>query len=204
MALADTSPGATGPDRVSLTPLISAEDVRGRVAGLVSQIAEDLGGGRVLVMGLLNGSFIFMADIVRQLNAHGIEVTVDFMKASSYGAGTESSGTVDISYGPSVDVGGQTVLLVDDILDTGRTLKRVAEHLQARSPRVLKTCVFLDKPARRKVDFAADYVGFQVPDEFIVGYGLDWNNRYREFPGVMSIRFGTGEGPLVDTSPALA
>jgi hypoxanthine phosphoribosyltransferase len=179
-------------EQVSLRVLIPAEDVHARVATLVDQIVAELDTKRVLALGVLKGSFIFMADIVRMLHAHGVEVIVDFMKVQSYGSGTESSGKVDIKFGPSVDVAGATVLLVDDILDTGRTLKVISEHVLGMEPRLLKTCVFLDKPARRQVEFEADYVGFEVPDEFVVGYGLDWNDRYREVPGVMAIGFRPG------------
>jgi len=132
---------------------------------------------------------MFAADLVRLLHLHKIPLQIDFITASSYGAGTESSGKVKLQHDISTDIAGKWVLLIDDILDTGRTMKAVSNHLLASKPAVLKTCVFLDKPERRVIPFQTDYVGFTIPDKFVVGYGLDYDNRYREYPYVATVSF---------------
>jgi hypoxanthine phosphoribosyltransferase len=132
---------------------------------------------------------MFMADLARLFHLARLPLRIDFMTFASYGSGTVSSGTVRLLKDLSVDVQGRRVLLVDDILDSGRTMARAYAHLVERRPAVLKTCVFLDKPARRAVDFRADYVAFEVPNEFVVGYGLDYDGRFREMPWVSRIEF---------------
>ncbi|NQU40630.1 MAG: hypoxanthine phosphoribosyltransferase [Lentisphaerae bacterium] len=165
-----------------LEPLIREEDLHQGIKELVDRIATDFEGDELHVIGLLRGSFMFTADLVRLLYRHSIPLVVDFMTVSSYGGGIESSGTVNMIRDIDINLSGQQVLLVDDILDTGRTLDFASRRLAESYPASLKTCVFLDKPSRRVVPFEADYVGFTVPDLFVVGYGLDYDGRYRELP----------------------
>lgn len=176
-----------------LLPLITEEQIRGRVEILADQIASDFGSSELLMIGLLNGSFIFLADTVRALHRRGMKIRIDFMRVESYGTASESTGKIEMKYPLSLNIENQDVLLVDDILDTGHTLHFVRVYLQEKNPKVLKTCVLLDKPSRRKVSIQADYVGFQVPDAFIVGYGLDYQYQFRELPGLFIVSF---ENPL--------
>ncbi len=164
--------------------LISDRRLQRRVRRLAEAIAADFAGGEVVVVGLLNGSFVFVADLVRQLHGRRLPLIVDFMTVASYGAGRRPSGRVRLLRDLSVGIRGRRVLLVDDIVDTGRTLQRVQAVLRRRQPAVLKTCVLLDKPARRAADCRVDYVGFTSPDEFVTGYGLDYAGRCREQPFV--------------------
>jgi len=172
-----------------LNALIAEPDVKVRIGSLVEEIAADFGGDELTVIGLLKGSFMFMADLVRALYQHDIRLVIDFMLTSSYGPRTKSSGTVTMTRDIAVDIKGRPVLLVDDILDTGRTLAFATDHLLGKAPESLKTCVFLDKPDRRAVPFQADYVGFVIPDKFVVGYGLDFDSRYRELPYLSTLSF---------------
>ena len=174
---------------IILTPFITEPDVQSRVGALVGEIAEAFDGKELVVVGLLKGSFMFMADLVRLLYRHDIRLVIDFMVVSSYGPGTESSGAIEMTRDITTEVAGRAVLLVDDILDTGRTMACVSEHLGAKGPSLLKTCVFLDKPERRAVPFEADHVGFTIPDAFVVGYGLDYDGRYRELPYLSTVSF---------------
>ena len=174
----------------NLKLLISEHKLKHRIKSLVKTIAHDFKGNELVVVGLLKGSFMFLSDLVRMLYLQDIPLIIDFMIVSSYGSGQKSSGNVKLIRDISVDIKGKYVLLIDDILDTGYTLNFVAEHLLEKSPALLKTCVFLDKPSRRIIDFKPDYVGFIVPDGFIVGYGLDYAGRYRELPHVSILSFG--------------
>ena len=168
----------------NIRPMYTESEVRNRLSGLVHAIAKDHREEEIIVIGLLKGSFIFLADLVRLLHQYHVRMQIAFMFVSSYGNRTVSSGRVQILRDITIDITDRMVLLVDDILDTGRTLHAVTEMLQARQPRTLKTCVFLDKPERRAVTFEADFVGFTIPDVFVVGYGLDCDNRYRELPNI--------------------
>ena len=159
--------------------LISTEQLRQRVAEMARQITEDYAGRTPIVIGILRGSFIFMADLVRQLD---LPVVLDFMSASSYGAQTMSSGLVDIRLDLSEDIAGRDVIVIEDILDTGNTLSKIIKELEGRKPASIAICTLLDKPERRKKDIKADYVGFTIPDAFVVGYGLDYDQRYRHLP----------------------
>lgn len=172
-----------------LLPLISEEQIKNRVEKLADQIAADFGGFELLVIGLLTGSFIFMADTVRALHRRGIKTWIDFIRVESYGMESASNGKVEMKYPLSSPIESRHVLLVDDILDTGYTLQFVKKYVQQKNPKVLKTCVLLDKPSRRKVSIQPDYVGFQVPDAFIVGYGLDYQYQFRELPGLFIVSF---------------
>jgi hypoxanthine phosphoribosyltransferase len=181
---------------IILKPFIDEIDIRQRVEAMVGEIASDFNGDELIVIGVLKGSFMFLADLVRHLYRHGIPLLIDFMQVSSYGSDTVSSGKIVMTHDISTDIAGKCVLLVDDILDTGRTSDFLKNHLLDKKPAQLKTCVFLDKPKRRAVPFQADYVGFRVPDAFVVGYGLDYDNRYRERPSLSLVTFKDG-GPGV-------
>ena len=159
--------------------LFTQDQVVARVQELAAQITRDYAGKTPLVVGVLRGSFIFMADLVRHLD---LPLTLDFMAASSYGAGTTSSGLVNIRLDLHDDIAGRDVLLVEDILDTGNTLSKLVAELKGRHPASLKLCVLLDKPERRTRPLEADYVGFTIPDAFVVGCGLDYDQKYRQLP----------------------
>ena len=159
--------------------LISEEKLRERVAQLGEQISTDYAGKCPLLVSVLRGSFIFMADLARQVQPF---CQVDFMAVSSYGSGTSSSGQVNIVKDLTESIEGKDVIVVEDILDSGNALSYLFQLLQARNPASLKLCTLLDKPSRRSKPITADYVGFTVPDEFVVGYGLDYDELYRNLP----------------------
>jgi len=160
--------------------LFTDAQIARRVKSLAREIERDFRGRELVVVSLLNGTVLFLADLIRHLN---LPLRLDFIGVSSYGAGTES-GDLVFTKELRLDVRGRDVLLLDDILDTGKTLSRVIPRLQALKPRRIRTCVLLDKPARRAHDVEADYVGFEIPDFFVVGYGLDFAERYRNLPFV--------------------
>jgi len=158
--------------------LITDEQIARRIKILAREIERDFRGRETVVVSLLNGTVMFLADLIRHLN---LPLRLDFIGVSSYGAGTES-GELVFTKELRLDVRGRDVLLVDDILDTGKTLNRVLPKLRALKPRRIKICVLLDKPSRRVEKVKADYVGFGIPDLFVVGYGLDFAERYRNLP----------------------
>ena len=160
--------------------LITKTEIARRVQSLAREIHSDFAGREMVVVSLLNGTVMFLADLIRHLS---LPLRLDFIGVSSYGAGT-TSGELVFTKELRLDVRGRDVLLVDDILDTGRTMKRVLARLHELKPRQIKTCVLLDKPARRVEKVRADYVGFQIPDLFVIGYGLDYAERYRNLPFV--------------------
>ena len=160
--------------------LISRESIANRVRSLARQIEKDFAGRDLVIVALFNGSVMFLADLLRQLS---MPLRLDFIGVSSYGGGTESSELV-FTKELRLDVSGRDVLLVDDILDTGKTLFRVRAKLRRLKPRAIKICVLLDKPSRRVEEIVADYVGFTIPNHFVVGYGLDYAERYRNLPFV--------------------
>ncbi len=160
--------------------LISDQAIARRVKSLAAEIERDFRGRELVVVSLLNGTVLFLADLVRHLD---LPLRLDFIGVSSYGLGTES-GELVFTKELQLDVRGRDVLLVDDILDTGKTLSRVIPRLRALKPRRIKTAVLLDKPARRVENVRADYVGFKIPDLFVIGYGLDFAERYRNLPFV--------------------
>jgi hypoxanthine phosphoribosyltransferase len=160
--------------------LITEAQLARRIRGLAGEIERDYRGREMVVVSLLNGTVMFLADLIRHLS---LPLRLDFMGVSSYGAGTES-GDLVFTKELRLDVRGRDVLLVDDILDTGKTMSRVLPKLRALKPRRIRICVLLDKPARRVEDVEADYVGFEIPDFFVVGYGLDFAERYRNLPFV--------------------
>ena len=159
--------------------LISEEDLQKRVGELGEQISMDYAGKAPLLVSVLRGSFIFMADLTRHIQPF---CQVDFMAVSSYGAGTVSSGQVNIVKDLTDSIEGKDVIVVEDILDSGNTLSYLFQLLKARNPASLKLVTLLDKPSRRTKPIQADYVGFTVPDEFVVGYGLDYDELYRNLP----------------------
>jgi hypoxanthine phosphoribosyltransferase len=161
---------------VQLRPLISAQDIATRVAALGSEIAARLPEGALTAVGILRGAFVFMADLVRAIPR---DVRCDFMGVRSYGAATETSGVVQITSDLRLPISGQHVLLVEDIVDTGLTLRYLLDLLQAQAPASLQVCTLLNKPSRRRVEVPLDFVGFEIPDRFVVGYGLDAAQRYR-------------------------
>ncbi|MHA6690660.1 hypoxanthine phosphoribosyltransferase [Devosia sp. A449] len=167
--------------------LISAKAIAARVEALAKDISTYYAGtDKLVVVGLLRGSFIFIADLVRELD---LPVEVDFLEASSYGDGTESSREVRILKDLRGEIGGRDVLVVEDIVDTGYTLKHVLEILGTRQPGRMEVCALLNKPSRRETDVTAKWVGFDIPDEFVVGYGIDYAQRNRNLPHIGAVRF---------------
>jgi hypoxanthine phosphoribosyltransferase len=160
--------------------LITDEQIARRIKILAREIERDFRGREMVVVSLLSGTVMFLADLIRHLN---LPLRLDFIGVSSYGAGTES-GELVFTKELRLDVRNRDVLLVDDILDTGKTLSRVLPKLRLLKPRRIKTCVLLDKPARRVEKIKADYIGFEIPDYFVIGYGLDFAERYRNLPFV--------------------
>jgi len=161
--------------------LLTAEQIAARVSEMGAEISRDLAGETVLVVGVLKGAFVFCADLVRALT---VPAEVDFMAVSSYGSATESSGVIRILKDLERSVTGRHVLLVEDIVDTGLTLRYLKEYLEHQNPASLRVAVLLDKPARRRTEVSVDYVGFTIPDEFVVGYGIDCAEQYRHLPYV--------------------
>ncbi len=162
------------------TILITEADLAKRIKTLARQIEKDYTGKEMVIVSLLNGTVMFLGDLIRNIS---LPLRLDFIGVSSYGAGTES-GDLVFTKELRLDVRGRDVLLVDDILDTGRTISRVLAKLRQLKPREIKTCVLLDKPERRVEKVEADYVGFKIPNQFVVGYGLDFAERYRNLPFV--------------------
>lgn len=167
-----------------LPVLISSEAIHQRNQTLAQEILNDFGNEPFLLLSLLTGSFIFCADLSREIAKLGGNPIVEFLSVSSYGSETVSSGQVSISLIKPLTFPVQRVLVLDDILDTGLTLKSVCEFLFSKTSVTCKTVVLLDKPSRREVDFAADYVGFTIDNHFVVGYGLDFNEQYRSLPHI--------------------
>ena len=164
--------------------LITEAQIASRIAELSREIERDFRGRELVVVAVLNGTVMFLADLIRHL---GLPLRLDFVGVSSYGAGTQS-GELVFTKELRLDVQGRDVLLVDDILDTGRTLQRVIAKLRQLKPNEIKTCVLLEKAARRVCDVKADYIGFSIPNLFVVGYGLDYAERYRNLPFVGVLR----------------
>ena len=164
------------------TVLVSEEQLRAKVAELGARISQDYAGKDLLLVSILKGAVVFMADLMR---AVAIPCGIDFMVVSSYGGtNTESTGLVKIVKDLDADLSGREVLIVEDVLDTGVTLSNLVPMLRMRHPNSVKICAILDKPARRKTSITADYRGFEVPDAFVVGYGLDYDEKYRNLPFV--------------------
>ena len=183
---ATNKPAERPPGTVKM--VYSAAEISARVGALAAEIAETLGPD-IMVVGVLKGGFVFTADLLRALHHHGVHPQIDFMTLSSYGTGTESSGRIDITRDITDDVRGTKVLLIDDILESGRTLAFARALLYERGATTVQLCVLLDKPEKRKTEINAAYVGFAIGDAFVVGYGLDYAHYYRELPyiGIIAI-----------------
>ncbi|NLU42014.1 MAG: hypoxanthine phosphoribosyltransferase [Firmicutes bacterium] len=159
--------------------LFNEKQIETRVRELGELISRDYSGKNPVVIGILKGSLIFMSDLIRRLT---IPLNIDYVAVSSYGRSTDSSGVVRIVKDLDEPIEGRHVLVVEDIVDTGLTLRYLLDNLQSRGPLSVAVCVLLDKPSRRKVDIKPDYCGFEIPDEFVVGYGLDYAENYRNMP----------------------
>ncbi len=164
--------------------LITEEQIKTRIKELASQIKRDYEGKVPVLIGVLKGSFVFLADLIRELD---IDVEIDFLAVSSYGKSTKTSGIVKILKDLSISIENRDVILVEDICDSGLTLKYLVELLEAKRPSSIRICALLDKKERRLVEVNLDYVGFEVPDRFLVGYGLDYAERYRNLPYIKEL-----------------
>ena len=177
------------PARLSSEPglgevLVSAEDLRHRVVELGEEISRDYAGRSLLLVGVLKGAVFFLSDLMRSID---IPVELDFMAVASYGSATDSSGVVRILKDLDDSIEGRDVLIVEDIVDSGLTLQYLMRNLGSRNPRTLEVCALLTKPERRKVDLPTRYVGFEIPNRFVVGYGLDYAERHRNLPFVAAL-----------------
>ncbi|MGH1092603.1 hypoxanthine phosphoribosyltransferase [Bacillus mycoides] len=164
--------------------LISKEVLQTRIKELALQIENDFKNEEIVLIAVLKGSFIFASDLARQIKN---EVTIDFISVSSYGNQTETTGKVKLLKDIDIDISGKNVIIVEDIIDSGLTLHFLKEHFSMHEPKTLQFCSLLDKPERRKVDLNVEYVGFRIPDEFIVGYGIDCAEKYRNLPYIASV-----------------
>lgn len=160
--------------------MFTKEQIEQKVAELGEKISQDYKGQKLIMVGILKGCFVFMSDLCRQV--HDVDVRPFFMQASSYGASTKTSGNVQIVQDLEIDISGENILIVEDILDSGHTLSYIRRLLIDRGAKSVKICTIFSKPARRKVDIDADYEGYEIPDEFVVGYGLDVAEQYRNLP----------------------
>ena len=161
--------------------LISEEEIKECVKRLGSEITKDYEGRNPLMVSVLSGSFMFVADLMRAVS---VETEISFLFASSYGSGTISSGNVEIHAGKGFNPKGRDIIIVEDIIDSGKTLKAIRAYLLEAGAKSVEICTFLDKPSRREVEIDVKYTGFEVPDEFVIGYGLDFDYKYRQFPFV--------------------
>jgi hypoxanthine phosphoribosyltransferase len=157
--------------------LLLPEQIHQRIRELASEIRSEYAGKHPVLVGVLKGAFVFLADLVRELR---FPLQCDFVKLSSYGESTETSGQVRLELDTSIPLAGRHVLVVEDIVDTGLTTAWLLAHLRKKQPASLRVCALLDKPARRRVEVTIDFVGFRIPDQFVVGYGIDWAEAYRE------------------------
>lgn len=168
----------------SIEKMISETQIEERIAELAKEIENDYKGKQLVCVGLLKGSIMFMADLLKKVN---LDLSMDFMKVSSYHGGTDSTGVVKILKDVDELLEGKEVLIIEDIIDTGLTLKTVKEFLATKKPNSVKVCSLLDKPSRRKVEMKGEYIGFEIPDEFVIGYGLDYDEIYRNLPYVAKV-----------------
>jgi hypoxanthine phosphoribosyltransferase len=173
-------------EKYRLMPCISAEEVQTQVARLAAQINHDYHGKDLLLVGILKGSVVFLADLMRQLS---IPVEIDFIRLSSYGKHSETSGQIRITKDIESPIHGRDLLVVEDIIDTGLTMKFLVDYLKSHHPNSLKVCALIDKFERRQVEFDADYVGIRLDKGFIVGYGLDFSEKHRNLPGIFEVHF---------------
>ncbi len=166
--------------------MISQKELEEKIEELGKKITMDYKGKEILVIGVLKGACIFLSDLIKKIDND--KLSIDFMAVSSYGASTKSTGVVRIIKDLDTSIEGKNVLIVEDIIDTGLTLHYLFDNLKSRNPESLKICTLLDKPERREIDITADYAGFQVPNKFIVGYGLDYEERYRNLPYITCLK----------------
>ena len=164
--------------------LLSRDEIAKAVDRLASEIKRDYQGKQPLLIGVLKGAFVFMADLIRQLD---LPLELEFVRLSSYGAARESSGRVRVVQGLKTPIKGRDVLVIEDIVDTGITISLLLDYLSKKQPASLKLCVLTDKPSRRRVPVSIDYLGFNVPDKFVVGYGLDFAEKFRYLPEICVI-----------------
>lgn len=169
--------------------IISTQEINRRVACLVEEISRSELRKNFVMLGILRGSFMFMADLLRNFYSFGMSPEIDFITLASYGSETESSGRIDLIHDTDEDLREKDVLLVDDILDTGRTLDFARKMFLERGARAVYTCVLLNKKVHRATQIEADFSGFEVENDFVVGYGLDYDNNYRELPHIARVRF---------------
>lgn len=165
--------------------LISQEEIETKVVELAKKIEKDFENQEVLIVGVLKGAFVFVSDLVRNIN---LDLSLDFIAVSSYGMSTESSGVVKINKDIEMDLTGKNVIIVEDIIDTGLTLRYIKEYLSGKNAKSVSICTLLDKPSRRKCDVRVDYVGFEIEDLFIVGYGIDCKEKYRNLPYIAYVQ----------------
>lgn len=165
--------------------LITEEEIKKRVKELGDEISKDYIGKEPVVLGILKGAVVFLSDLIREIK---IPINIDFMAVSSYGKSSVSTGEVRIIKDLDYSVEDKDIIIVEDIIDTGLTLGYLKELLVKRGAKSVKICTLLDKPERRKIDIDVDYMGFKIPDEFIIGYGLDYNEKYRNYPFVASLK----------------
>jgi hypoxanthine phosphoribosyltransferase len=173
--------GALDPEGLVSDVLIGADELQQRIGALAAEISRDYAGRDLLLIGVLKGAVFFLGDLMRALT---VPSECDFMAISSYGSGTESSGVVRILKDLDASIADRDVLVVEDIVDSGLTLSYLLRTLAARGPKTLEVCALLTKPDRREVDLACRYVGFEIPNRFVIGYGLDYDERYRSLPFV--------------------
>lgn len=165
--------------------LISQKEIEAKVVELAKKIEKDYENQELLVVGVLKGAFVFVSDLVRNIN---LDLSLDFMAVSSYGMSTQSSGVVKINKDIEMDITGKNVIIVEDIIDTGLTLKYIKEYLSGKNAKSVRICTLLDKPSRRKCDVEVDYIGFEIEDLFIVGYGIDCKEKYRNLPYIAYVQ----------------
>ncbi|MBO4496264.1 MAG: hypoxanthine phosphoribosyltransferase [Clostridiales bacterium] len=169
--------------------LISRETINEFVCRLGEQISKDYNGEEIVVIGVLKGACVFLSDLIRKITC---PVILDFMQVSSYFNGTVSTGNVHIRKDVDLDLEGKNILIVEDIIDSGITMQSLMRELSARNPKSIKVCAAFDKPSRRKVEFQADYIGMEIPDAFVIGYGLDYAGKYRNLPDVCVLELDGG------------
>ncbi|HET6850481.1 MAG TPA: hypoxanthine phosphoribosyltransferase [Gaiellales bacterium] len=175
---------ALDPDQLIAETLVDEESLQARIAELGEDISRDYLGREPLLVGVLKGAVFFMADLVRRIT---VPCEIDFMAVSSYGSGTDSSGVVRILKDLDANIEGRHVIIIEDIVDSGLTLSYLVRNLQARGPATLEICALLTKPERRQTDIGCRYVGFEIPNRFAIGYGLDYGERYRSLPYVAAL-----------------
>lgn len=165
--------------------LVSREQIEKKTVELAKQISKDYAGKNLMLVGVLKGGVVFLSDLMRKIE---IQCEVDFIMVSSYGNSTKTSGVVKIIKDIDTDISGKDILIVEDLIDTGLTLKHLMALLKTRNPNSIKICAILDKPSRRLVNIEIDYAGIEIADEFVVGYGLDYANKYRHLPDVCTLK----------------